>query len=570
MLEFIRNLLIPPAFSDDEEKTRVAGLLNSILLTLIVITIALVLPGLLITTDPANRLLLVLLIVPSVSINIATLILMRRGRVQLASNIFLINVSLAIFGAYAVSESAGRDSLSIIILFALATLLFDPRAILRLLVLSLCITLFVTIGHQQGWLPKLLLTTKNPFGFWFSNSVIFIIASLGFYFASQGLRRALESSRTARERLQASNRELDELSKSLEQRVSERASDLEKRASQLEAIAQTARSAATARNLEELLSTFTQDISLRFGFYHIGIFLVDSKREFAILSATNSAGGSAMLERGHRLRVGEQGIVGYVAHTGNPRIASDVGADAAFFNNPDLPETRSEVALPLKYGHEIIGALDIQSKEPNAFLQEDIRTFSVLADQISIAIQNVRSLEQAQRALHEAEIASSQLTGQAWKGYLEKSPTKGYRFDGIKPEPLQPSSKLSDDKNMLSIPVSLRGQIIGRLKIRTSNPAHQWTEDELAILESTAGRVALALDGARLLDEAQKRALRETFLSEIGAKLGTSFQLDSILRDTVEELGQILNGSTVSFQLVNPAAPPTPEAGKDNGSGSQR
>jgi GAF domain-containing protein len=109
------------------------------------------------------------------------------------------------------------------------------------------------------------------------------------------------------------------------------------------------------------------------------------------------------------------------------------------------------------------------------------------------------------------------------------------------------------------VPVQLRGQVIGRLKLKATDSSHKWTEDELAIIESTAERLALAMDGARLLDEAQKRAARETFLSELAAKLGASFQMDSILRDTVEELGQTLKGSTVTFQLVNPSTPPALE-----------
>lgn len=85
------------------------------------------------------------------------------------------------------------------------------------------------------------------------------------------------------------------------------------------------------------------------------------------------------------------------------------------------------------------------------------------------------------------------------------------------------------------------------------------------MMRATADRVALALEGARLLDEAQKRARRESFLSDVTAKLGTSFQLDSILRDTVEELGQTLKNSTITFQLVNPSTPPSPGPQKSNG-----
>jgi GAF domain-containing protein len=346
---------------------------------------------------------------------------------------------------------------------------------------------------------------------------------------------------------------------SLEQRVDERTRDLERRTSQLEAIADVARSVASIQEMDLLLPAITRLVSERFGFYHVGIFLLDDDHEFALLQASNSEGGAKMLARGHRLQVGQQGIVGYVALHGTARVALDVGEEAVFFNNPDLPETHSEVALPLKFGREIIGALDIQSTEVNAFSQEDVELFSILADQVSVAIQNARSLEQAQRALQEAEIASSQLTGQAWRGYAEGIRTKGYRYDGIKPEPLRRDSKSVDEKEAFIVPVQLRGQIIGRLKIKPSDASRQWTEDERAIIESTAERTAIAMDSARLLDDAQKRAARETFLSELASKLGTSFQLDSVLRDTVEELGQTLKGSTVTFQLVNPASSPTAE-----------
>jgi transcriptional regulator with GAF, ATPase, and Fis domain len=266
-----------------------------------------------------------------------------------------------------------------------------------------------------------------------------------------------------------------------------------------------------------------------------------------------------MLARGHRLKVGEQGIVGYTTYSGKPRIALDVGEDATFFNNPDLPNTHSEIALSLKVGNVIIGALDIQSTETNAFSQSDLEIFSILADQISIAIQNAHSLEQAQRALQGMETTSRQAVGQAWQSYTETIKIRGYRYDGLKPEPIKASSKPTEGKNALSIPVQLRGRSIGHLKLRAIEQSHKWTEDELAIIEATAERVAIALEGARLLEDAQKRASRETFLSEMAAKLGTSFQMDSILRDTVEELGQTLKGSKVTFQLINPSAPPKAE-----------
>lgn len=143
---------------------------------------------------------------------------------------------------------------------------------------------------------------------------------------------------------------------------------------------------------------------------------------------------------------------------------------------------------------------------------------------------------------------------------------RGYRYDGVRPEPLREASASSVSNNTLNLPLRLRGQTIGHLQLNHLDPAHVWNEDEQAMAEATAERVALALEGARLLEDAQKRAARETFLSDISAKLGASIQLDSILRDTVDELGQTLKHSTVTFQLVNPSESISVDRQKPNGS----
>src|SRR5690606_15491511 len=187
----------------------------------------------------------------------------------------------------------------------------------------------------------------------------------------------------------------------LEEKVSERTKELEiisqnnaKRASQFESIARISRIISSTQTIEKLLPQIVENISQEFDFYHVGIFLLDVHKEFAVLAAANSDGGRRMLERNHRLKVGETGIVGFVTQSGQPRIALDVGSDAVFFNNPDLPNTRSEIALPLRVETDIIGALDVQSTETNAFSEEDVNILSLLADQVSIAIQNARSYQQ--------------------------------------------------------------------------------------------------------------------------------------------------------------------------------
>jgi GAF domain-containing protein len=430
-----------------------------------------------------------------------------------------------------------------------------------------------------------IATSDLPFGFQSvayiqsTDSLLWIIDTaplfLGLFAAIAGRRQ--DNLQQVNAELSHREHELIAMQLTLEQRVEQRTLELsianqnaEKRAGQLQTIAETARVIISVQNIDKLLPLIAQVISNRFGFYHVGIFLLDEQNQYAFLYASNSEGGLRMLQRSHRLKVGEQGVVGFVAQSGRARIALDVGRDAAFFNNPDLPDTRSEMALPLKSGNRIIGVLDIQSTEANAFVDDDIETLSVLADQVAVAIQNSLLYEQSQRALQEAEIASSQLSKDAWKQYAEKIRTRGYRYDGIKSEALKEASKSHREIESLSIPVRLRGQTIGRLRLKPSDTTRQWTEDEMAIMEAAAERVALAVDGARLLEDAQKRAARETFLSEMTAKLGTTFQLDSILRDTVEELGQTLKNSTISFQLVNPSTPPSAPSQKSDDTSMHR
>jgi GAF domain-containing protein len=168
----------------------------------------------------------------------------------------------------------------------------------------------------------------------------------------------------------------------------------------------------------------------QFGFYHTGVFLINETGDQAVLQAASSEGGRRMIERGHALPVGTQGIVGYVAAQKKPRIALDVGADAVFFNNPDLPMTRSELALPLLVRHKILGVLDIQSDKPQAFNADDIDVLQTLSDQVAVAIENARLLDETQAAIVQLEALTSRRTreacGQKW---VKKSRLHLYLLD---------------------------------------------------------------------------------------------------------------------------------------------
>jgi len=340
----------------------------------------------------------------------------------------------------------------------------------------------------------------------------------------------------------------------LEQQVNKRTEELTlanennmRRSSQFEGITRIAHAISTTETQEELLPLITEVISEQLGFYHTGIFLIDEAKEYAILVAANSQGGQKMLQRQHKLRIGGIGIVGNVTKTGKPRIALDVGLDAIYFNNPDLPDTHSEMALPLTTGFDIFGALDVQSTEKNAFSSEDINILSILADLVSVAIQNVRFRQQSLEALSRAESASLQFGQQQWSSFHKNEIIPSYQFDGVNTH--QVGTSFTDDIGQLVIPLKLRGIRIGSLKLSSSEAGRSWTEDEIALAEATAERTALAVENARLLKEAQKRASKERTIGNIAAKLGSLVNIDNIVQTTIQELGNNLPGTEIAIQF---------------------
>jgi putative methionine-R-sulfoxide reductase with GAF domain/HAMP domain-containing protein len=199
----------------------------------------------------------------------------------------------------------------------------------------------------------------------------------------------------------------------------------EKRARDLQHISDISRIISQEQKLDILLPLVTRLVSEKFGFYHTGIFLLDENRRYALLQATNSEGGQRMLNRGHSLELGT-GMVGTVASTGKPRIALDVGADAVFFDNPDLPTTRSEMAIPLNVRGETIGVLDVQSTKPGEFTENESNMLGILADQVAITIENSRLFAKTQQALTEVQTLYNQYLQKEWKAFRNKSTNVGY------------------------------------------------------------------------------------------------------------------------------------------------
>lgn len=358
---------------------------------------------------------------------------------------------------------------------------------------------------------------------------------------------------------------LSELVTNLEGEVAQRTRQLERRASQIQAAAEVGNAVASLRDLEGLLSRTTQLISDKFGFYHVGIFLLDERGDYAVLRASNSAGGARMLKKGHKLKVGETGIVGKVTATGKARIALDVGQDSVYFDNPELPGTRSEIALPLLSGTEILGALDVQSTEPNAFSKEDIFTLNILADQIATALQNTRAFRQTQDALNAARRAYGMQTREGWQNLLKEEGTLGYisrgqgrviQVQNRLPQEIQAALAKGQaitstiDNNILYVPIQVRGNLIGSFRLAKPKGSYGWSLDEVEDMSRMAGQLSNSFESARIYRDVQKRAEFEQMISNLSARLSSTTEIDEIIVETVTQLGETFKDADVTLHFT--------------------
>jgi signal transduction histidine kinase/DNA-binding response OmpR family regulator len=169
----------------------------------------------------------------------------------------------------------------------------------------------------------------------------------------------------------------------------------------LEAGARVSHSITSILVQKALLTATVETICDEFGFYYAGVFLLDETGRWAVLHAGRGEAGAAMVAEGHKLEVGGDSMVGVAIAQRRAMIALDVGEELLHFRNPRLSDTRSEMALPLIVGSEVIGALTVQSVEEAAFSEDDAIALQATADQLAVAINNARLLEDLERTHRE-------------------------------------------------------------------------------------------------------------------------------------------------------------------------
>ncbi len=352
----------------------------------------------------------------------------------------------------------------------------------------------------------------------------------------------------------------------LEKRIAERTRGLQ-------AAAEVSRSTTLVLDPEELIAQTVEVVRGRFGLYYVGLFLLDKSGEYAVLRAGTGEAGRQMLAAHHRLPVGGDSMIGRCVETGEGRIALDVGAEAVHFENPWLPETRSEMALPLRARGRVIGALTVQSVQAAAFDETDIAVMQTMADQVAVAIDNARLFTETQATLHDMEVVQQRYLAQGWTAFTQRRGNLGYAKTPTGSAPLNADLKpetqlaITEGKPVIRsqanevtaaeaaegaemvLPIVLRDQPIGALGFKGGTERQQWDAEEIALAEVISEQFGLAAENLRLVDETQRRAALDRAVSEITARIRSQTDIESVMEQALTELGKALKADRATVQL---------------------
>ena len=340
--------------------------------------------------------------------------------------------------------------------------------------------------------------------------------------------------------------------------------------------------AVAQRDLQHLIDRVVNLIADRFAnIYHAQIFLLDDEGRYAVLRASTGEAGAALLARGHRLEVGSRSVIGQVTGLGQVVVARDIGASEIHRRNEFLPDTRAELAVPLRVGERVIGALDVQSFQRDTFSADQIRVLEIMADQIAIAIENARLYQETQRRATDEERRQRALTRYAWRQYLYDQ-----RAASLESAAGQHSGKMDLDSLRqaaaergeavvgapsshhtigFAVPIRLRGETLGAVAWEVAEAG--FDHNKVLLAQELTDRLAISLENARLFTQSQRAAERERLVNEIGTRLTGQTDIDRILRTAVREVGQALRVPQVSVRLHAPADVPA-NGGADGSNGS--
>jgi GAF domain-containing protein len=601
MAAWIRRLLATPVF-EDEEKTRVARLLNTTLLALLVVLVVVVVfvavfLGLPMTAADLFTLLSGLVLAIAIG---GLLVLVRRGYVRLTSTILLALLWLVITIWICGVSGINGDNSSLIyaLIVVLAGLLMGGRAAIVLTLLSTA----AVVGAYYAEASGLLVVAKRPVGMMdlLLTAVPLILTGLLLRYAVYSMVGAIErAQRNERAQIEA-NRELEALRASLEQRVVDRTRDLEHRTMQLRAAAEVSHAATSILDARQLIGQIAGLVHDRFGLYHVGLFQIDATGRWAEYRAGAGESSHLLAEQQFRLEVGSRSMVGRCMAQAQACVAQDVRVETGRVDHPLVPATRSEAALPLIARGQVVGALSVQSDHPGTFDPETVAILQTIADQVAVALDNARLFAESQQALEATRRAYGELSRQAWSDRLGTAQSIGPARGDWQPEMLQavqtgqtvlrhaaapsngeggetvPTAEGRAEGPVLAIPLKVREETIGVLSFHkdaqgradalsttqnegssaSPSPAGPvgWTIGETWLLERLVQQMGVALESAQFYEETQRRAVREQTAREVTAHMRETLDVDAVLRTAAQDMRQALGLASITIRLITPPA----------------
>jgi GAF domain-containing protein len=395
--------------------------------------------------------------------------------------------------------------------------------------------LIIQISDARPYSTDLLSWITAGFTLLFSS----LILSISIGLLIQGLERNVSGLKESFETAKTLSTELEQE----HERLASRSQDLERRVTQIRTAAEISRSLGTILDFQELLQNVVDLVKDRFELYYIGVFLVDENNRYAVLAAGTGEPGEQMMREDHKLSVGGSSMVGWATAHGKPRIALDVGQEAIRFVNPHLPLTRSELALPIAIGNQILGAISVQSVEAEAFDEDDIVVLQGIADSLAIALENANLFKQFEESLKEIQHLNRQYFGEAWTGFVAETEISVSK---------ETDATNGEESEVVNIPLILRGeQTIGNITLETDRA--ELHPEEIEFIDAVSNQAAMALESARLFQEAQARAGSERIISEVSAKMRETLDIHTILKTTADKVRSMMNLPEVTIRLAEPS-----------------
>ena len=572
MLAWTRRVFVPQVY-DDEEKARVSWLLVVVLLALLVASLLITLAAAVYYALAADAESQFVLFSGAVMILVfaGLLLLARLGLVRLASAVLLTLVWILITVWILTNSGIASDNSILVyaLLVVLAGLLLGGRAAVFFTVSSS----LATVGGYYAEASGLLIVAERPISLADAFFVIIPLVLIGVLlrYAVGGMSDALDRARRNEQAQAEANRELELLRESLEERVANRTRELEKRTRQWQAATEASQVVTSILDVEQMLWQVAELVQERFELYHVGLMLLDPAGEWAEYRAGSGHSGRALWEQGFRLRVGGNSNVGWCTANARARITPDTTADSVYAHHDLVPRTRSEAVLPLIVRGQILGALSAQSDRPDAFETSTTAILQTIADQMAVALDNVRLYNESRQALEAMRRAYDQLSRQAWTGFLGTQPRLGYSLIGQsvvpvegawRPEMLtaartgepvvlavgtastgESSEDLEADEAagaVLALPLRVRSDVIGVLSLHKDPAEGDWAAAEIELMQRLAEQVGTTLESARLFQETQRRAAREQAIRRITERMRGAVEVEAILQHTVAELARAL------------------------------